>query len=438
MRRMAKNVVVVGTQWGDEGKGKIVDWLTDHARGVVRFQGGHNAGHTLVVGETTYKLNLVPSGIVREGVDCFIGNGVVLDIHHLINEIRTLEAGGIEVRRRLKISPGCPIILSFHSAVDHAREAAKCADVRIGTTGKGIGPAYEDKVARRALRVYDLFYPGRFAEKLKENIAYHNFVLTRYFNAQAVDYEAVLAQAMADAEEIKPLVSDVSAALHALNRAGHNLLFEGAQGALLDIDHGTYPFVTSSNCVAGQAAAGSGVGPGMLHYVLGITKAYCTRVGGGPFPSELDIEKEGLPGYQMSHRGREFGTVTGRKRRCGWLDTAALRRSIQINGVTGLCITKLDVLDGLSEIRICTGYLLDGEKVDLLPMGADEVAACEPMVESLPGWSVSTAGASTLEALPEAARAYLARIEDLCGVPIDVVSTGPERRETIVRRHPLE
>ena len=438
MRRMAKNVVVVGTQWGDEGKGKIVDWLTDHAKGVVRFQGGHNAGHTLVVGATTYKLNLVPSGIVRAGVDCFIGNGVVLDVHHLIGEIQALEAGGIDVRGRLKISPGCPIILGFHSAVDHAREAAKCADLRIGTTGKGIGPAYEDKVARRALRVYDLFYPGRFAEKLKENLAYHNFVLTRYLNAQAVDYEAVLAQAMADAEQIKPLVGDVSAALHALNKAGHNLLFEGAQGALLDIDHGTYPFVTSSNCVAGQAAAGSGVGPGMLHYVLGITKAYSTRVGGGPFPSELDIEREGTPGHQMSQRGREFGTVTGRKRRCGWLDTAALKRSIQINGVTGLCITKLDVLDGLSEIRICTGYRLDGKEIDLLPMGADEVAGCEPIVESMPGWSVSTAGVSTLDTLPAAARAYLARVEELCEVPVDVVSTGPERRETIVRRHPLE
>ncbi|MDS4016123.1 MAG: adenylosuccinate synthase [Candidatus Accumulibacter sp.] len=435
---MAKNVVVVGTQWGDEGKGKIVDWLTDHAKGVVRFQGGHNAGHTLVVGATTYKLNLVPSGIVRAGVDCFIGNGVVLDVHHLIGEIQALEAGGIDVRGRLKISPGCPIILGFHSAVDHAREAAKCADLRIGTTGKGIGPAYEDKVARRALRVYDLFYPGRFAEKLKENLAYHNFVLTRYLNAQAVDYEAVLAQAMADAEQIKPLVGDVSAALHALNKAGHNLLFEGAQGALLDIDHGTYPFVTSSNCVAGQAAAGSGVGPGMLHYVLGITKAYSTRVGGGPFPSELDIEREGTPGHQMSQRGREFGTVTGRKRRCGWLDTAALKRSIQINGVTGLCITKLDVLDGLSEIRICTGYRLDGKEIDLLPMGADEVAGCEPIVESMPGWSVSTAGVSTLDTLPAAARAYLARVEELCEVPVDVVSTGPERRETIVRRHPLE
>ncbi len=434
---MARNVVVVGTQWGDEGKGKIVDWLTDHAKGVVRFQGGHNAGHTLVVGDKVYKLNLVPSGIVRAGVKCYIGNGVVLDIHHLISEVRELEAGGVEVRSRLKISPGCPLILPYHAALDQAREAAKSADKRIGTTGKGIGPTYEDKVARRALRVYDLFFPERFAEKLKENLDYHNFVLTRYLGAEAVDYAAVLAQAMADAEEIKPMVADVSAALYAANKAGENLLFEGAQGALLDIDHGTYPFVTSSNCVAGQASSGSGVGAGMLHYVLGITKAYCTRVGGGPFPSELDIETEGAPGYQMSQVGREFGTVTGRKRRCGWIDIPALKRSIQVNGVTGLCITKLDVLDGLPELKICTGYQLNGQIVDLLPIGADEVAACEPLLESMPGWTQSTVGAKTHEALPAAARAYLARIEALCETPIDIISTGPERDETILRRHPL-
>ncbi len=434
---MAKNVVVVGTQWGDEGKGKIVDWLTDHAQGVVRFQGGHNAGHTLVVGDKVYKLNLVPSGIVRAGVNCYIGNGVVLNTHHLLSEIRELEAGGIEVRSRLKISPGCPLILAYHTALDRAREAAKRPDCRIGTTGKGIGPTYEDKVARRALRVYDLFYPERFAEKLKEIIQYHNFVLTQFLDAEAVDYEAVLAQAMADAELIKPMVADVSAALHAANQSGQNLLFEGAQGALLDVDHGTYPFVTSSNCVAGQASAGAGVGPGMLHYILGITKAYCTRVGGGPFPSELDIETPGLPGYQMSQTGREFGTVTGRKRRCGWFDIPALKRSIQINGVTGLCITKLDVLDGLTEIKICTGYTLNGKNVDLLPIGAEEVAECLPILESLSGWSESTVGATTQESLPPAARAYLARIEALCGIPIDIISTGPERDETILRRHPF-
>ena len=434
---MAKNVVVVGTQWGDEGKGKIVDWLTDHAQGVVRFQGGHNAGHTLVVGKKIYKLNLVPSGIVHDDVTCYIGNGVVLNIHHLISEINELESGGIEVRSRLRISPGCPLILGYHTALDAAREAAKSADARIGTTGKGIGPTYEDKVARRALRVYDLFYPGRFAEKLKENLDYHNFVLTRFLGAEAVDYETVLAQAMADAELIKPMVVDVSAELNAANQAGQNLLFEGAQGALLDIDHGTYPFVTSSNCVAGQASAGAGIGPGMLHYVLGITKAYCTRVGGGPFPSELDIDTAGVPGHQMSQKGREFGTVTGRKRRCGWLDVPALKRSIQINGVTGLCITKLDVLDGLPELKICTGYRLNGKIINLLPMGSDEVADCQPILESLPGWTESTVGATTLDGLPAAARAYLERIEALCEIPIDIISTGPERNETILRRHPF-
>jgi adenylosuccinate synthase len=435
---MARNVIVVGTQWGDEGKGKIVDWLTDHARGVVRFQGGHNAGHTIVVGDKVYKLSLVPAGIVHEGVDCFIGNGVVLDIHHLLfKEIEPLESGGIEVRSRLKISPGCVLILDYHSAIDRAREAAKGAGARIGTTGKGIGPAYEDKVARRALRVHDLFHPERFAEKLKETLDYHNFVLTRYFKAEAVDPAIILAQAMADAERIKPMVADVSAALHAINAAGGNLLFEGAQGSLLDIDHGTYPFVTSSNCVAGQASAGSGIGAGMLHYVLGITKAYCTRVGGGPFPSELNIEAKGTPGHQMSDKGKEFGVVTGRKRRCGWFDVPALKRSARINGLSGLCITKLDVLDGLPEISICTGYRLRGKIVALLPMGADDVAACEPILETLPGWAGSTQGLKSFEDLPKAARAYLARIETLCEVPIDIVSTGPERGETILRRHPF-
>ncbi|MDR0716127.1 MAG: adenylosuccinate synthase, partial [Azoarcus sp.] len=417
---MAKNVVVVGTQWGDEGKGKIVDWLTDHAQGVVRFQGGHNAGHTLVVGKTEYKLNLVPSGIVHEGVACFIGNGVVLDIHHLLKEIRALESGGIAVRDRLKVSPGCPLILACHSALDLAREAAKAAGDKIGTTGKGIGPAYEDKVARRALRVYDLFDRDRFAAKLRANLDYHNFVLTQYLHAPPVDFQTILDQTMADGEELRPMVIDVSAGLHAINRAGGSLLFEGAQGTLLDIDHGTYPFVTSSNCAAGQAAAGSGLGPGSLHYVLGITKAYCTRVGGGPFPTELDIETPGLPGEQMSTRGREVGTVTRRKRRCGWLDLAALKRSIIINGVTGLCITKLDVLDGLAELKLCTGYTLDGAHVNLLPLGAEEVSRCKPVYETLPGWSASTMGAKDWSALPPQARAYLHRIEEICEVPIDV------------------
>ena len=435
---MAKNVVVVGSQWGDEGKGKIVDWLTGYAKGVVRFQGGHNAGHTLVVGEKVYQLNLVPAGIVHRGVSCYIGNGVVLDIHHLLEEISGLESEGIEVRSRLGISPACPVILPYHAELDRAREAARSPDCRIGTTGKGIGPAYEDKVARRAIHVYDLFYPEVLARKLKENLDYHNFVLTRYLDASAVDYEKVLAQVLADAEPIKPLVVDVSEELRSINAAGGNLLFEGAQGALLDIDHGTYPCVTSSNCVAGQAAAGSGVGPGSLHYVLGIVKAYCTRVGGGPFPSELDIETEGQPGYQMSRKGREFGVVTKRKRRCGWFDVPALRRSIQINGITGLCVTKLDVLDGLDELKICTHYRFKGKKLDLLPVGAEEVAECEPVFETLPGWRESTKGITVETDLPAAALDYLKRIEDLCQAPIDVISTGPERTETILRHHPFE
>jgi len=438
---MVKNVVVIGTQWGDEGKGKIVDWLTDHAQGVVRFQGGHNAGHTLVIGQGAaqreYKLNLVPSGIVRDGIKCYIGNGVVLDVNHLLEEITGLEKAGIEVRSRLKVSPGCPLILDCHVKLDKAREAARGVDKKIGTTGKGIGPTYEDKVARRALRVYDLFYPERFAEKLKEVFNYHNFVLVNYLKAEPADYEAQLALCMQQAELLRPMVSDISADLYEANAAGEKLLFEGAQGTLLDIDHGTYPYVTSSNCVSGQASAGTGVGPGMLHYVLGITKAYTTRVGGGPFPSELDIETADLPGYQMSNKGREIGTVTKRKRRCGWFDAAALRRSARINGLTGLCITKLDVLDGIEELSICTGYELDGKVIDMLPVGADDVARCNAIYETMPGWSESTFGVSRWEDLPANAQAYLKRLEVLCDVPVDIVSTGPERDETIVLRHPF-
>lgn len=438
---MHKNVVVIGTQWGDEGKGKIVDWLTDHAQGVVRFQGGHNAGHTLVIGQGAaqkeYKLNLVPSGVVREGIVCYIGNGVVLDVGHLLEEIASLEKDGIQVRHRLKVSPGCPLILDCHVKLDKAREAARGVDKKIGTTGKGIGPTYEDKVARRALRVYDLFYPERFAEKLKEVFDYHNFVLTNFLGAEPADYEAQLALSMQQAELLRPMVADISAALYEANKAGQNLLFEGAQGTLLDVDHGTYPYVTSSNCVSGQASAGSGVGPNALHYVLGITKAYTTRVGGGPFPSELDIETEDCPGHQMSTKGREIGTVTKRKRRCGWFDAAALRRSARINGLTGLCITKLDVLDGIPELDICTGYELDGRVVDMLPVGADDVARCKPIYETLPGWSESTFGVSQWEALPANARAYLKRLEVLCEVPVAIVSTGPERDETIVIHHPF-
>jgi adenylosuccinate synthase len=441
MNQQAKNVVVIGTQWGDEGKGKIVDWLTVHAKGVVRFQGGHNAGHTLVVGQgaeqRVYKLNLVPSGIVRAGVNCYIGNGVVLDVAHLLKEINALEQGGLEVRGRLKVSPGCPLILSHHVAVDLAREAKRSADKKIGTTGKGIGPTYEDKVARRALRVYDLFYPERFAEKLREVMDYHNFVLTNYLGAKAVDFNQQYDESMLHAIALKPLVSDISAEIYEANSRGENLLFEGAQGTLLDIDHGTYPYVTSSNCIAGQASGGTGVGANMLHYVLGITKAYTTRVGGGPFPSELEIETEGSAGYQMSTIGQEIGTVTKRKRRCGWFDAAALRRSARINGLSGLCITKLDVLDGVQALNICIGYELDGKVIDMLPVGAEDVERCKPIYETVDGWNETTFGVKTWDGLPKNAQHYLKRLEAVCGVPIAIVSTGPERDETIVIEHPF-
>lgn len=442
VKNSGKNVVVVGTQWGDEGKGKIVDWLTDQAQGVVRFQGGHNAGHTLVVGQgvqqRVYKLNLVPSGIVRAGVNCYIGNGVVLDAGHLLKEIETLEKDGLEVKSRLKVSPGCPLILNYHVAVDVAREAKRSDEKKIGTTGKGIGPTYEDKVARRALRVYDLFYPERFAEKLAEVMDYHNYVLTNYLGAQPVDFKQQLDLSMQHAQALKPMIADISAELYGAYHRGDRLLFEGAQGTLLDIDHGTYPYVTSSNCIAGQASAGTGVGANMLHYVLGITKAYTTRVGGGPFPSELDIETDGAPGTQMSVKGQEFGTVTKRKRRCGWFDASALRRSAMINGLTGLCITKLDVMDGIESINICVGYELDGKKIDLLPVGADDVAGCKPIYETVPGWTESTFGVKTWGALPKNAQNYLKRLEAVCGVPIAIVSTGPERDETIVIEHPFD
>ena len=428
---MSKNVVVIGTQWGDEGKGKIVDWLTDHARGVVRFQGGHNAGHTLVVNGKKTVLRLIPSGILRAGVECFIGNGVVLSPEALLKEIDELETAGVNVATRLKIAEGCPLILPYHVALDLAREAAKGAG-KIGTTGRGIGPAYEDKVARRALRVIDLFDRDAFAAKLKENVDYYNFQLTQYFKVEPVSYEAILEQTMLLAERIKPMVADVSRTLYDLNQADVPLLFEGAQGTLLDIDHGTYPFVTSSNCVAGAAAPGAGVAPQMLNYVLGIVKGYTTRVGSGPFPTEQDNEI----GAFLAKRGNEFGSVTGRPRRCGWFDAAALKRSIQINGVSGLCVTKLDVMDGLEEIKLCVGYILDGKQVDILPFGSDAVSKCQPVYETLPGWSESTFGAKRWEDLPANAQAYLTRIADVCGAPVDIVSTGPDREETIVLRHP--
>lgn len=436
---MAKNVVVIGTQWGDEGKGKIVDWLTDHAQGVVRFQGGHNAGHTLVIGGRKTVLHLVPSGILRDGVTCYIGNGVVLSPDALMHELDELQKAGVSAESRLKISEACPLILPYHQALDVAREAAKGAK-KIGTTGRGIGPAYEDKVARRGLRVQDLLRPKPFAEKLAEVLDYHNFVLKNYLGADPVDFQLVLDGAMAIAPRLTRMIADVPRALYDAHNAGANLLFEGAQGTLLDIDHGTFPYVTSSNCIAGAAAAGAGVGPGMLHYVLGITKAYTTRVGGGPFPTELydAVDKLDPIGKHMATRGHEFGATTGRARRCGWFDAAALKRSIQINGVSGLCVTKLDVLDGLEEMKICTGYRIDGRLSDILPVGADDLERCEPVYESLPGWKESTVGVKKFEALPKAAQEYLKRMEALCGVPVDMISTGPDREETIVLRHPFK
>ncbi|MFZ5484216.1 MAG: adenylosuccinate synthase [Pseudomonadota bacterium] len=430
---MSKNVVVIGTQWGDEGKGKIVDWLTDRAQGVVRFQGGHNAGHTLVVGGKKTVLHLIPSGILRDNVHCYIGNGVVCSPEALIEEIAMLEQEGIDVASRMTISEACPLILPHHIALDHAREAAKGAG-KIGTTGRGIGPAYEDKIARRAIRVQDLMHRERFAAKLGEVLDYHNFVLKNYFKTETVDFHQTLDRAMELAEKIKPMIGDVPRKLYEANKRGENLLFEGAQGTLLDIDHGTYPFVTSSNCTAGGASTGSGMGPSSMHYTLGITKAYTTRVGSGPFPTELFDDN----GKWLAEKGHEFGSTTGRARRCGWFDAAALKRAIQINGISGLCVTKLDVLDGMETVRIATGYTLDGEVCDILPVGSEALSGCEPVYEEWSGWKESTVGVATFEELPKNAQAYLNRMQELCGVPIDIVSTGPDRKETIVRRHPFE
>ncbi|AKH37384.1 MULTISPECIES: adenylosuccinate synthase [Nitrosomonas] len=436
---MTKNVVVIGTQWGDEGKGKVVDWLTDHATGVVRFQGGHNAGHTLVIGTKKTILHLVPSGILRESVVCYIGNGVVLSPQALLEEIDMLEKAGIDVYQRLRISEACPLILPHHIALDNAREKARGLD-KIGTTGRGIGPAYEDKVARRAIRLQDLLCRERFIAKLEEILDYHNFVLRNYYQAPIVDLNKTIDESLIEAERIRPMVADVPQLLFKANREGKNLLFEGAQGALIDIDHGTYPFVTSSNCIAGAAASGSGVGPQMLHYVLGITKAYTTRVGSGPFPTELKDDV----GEYLANRGNEYGSTTGRRRRCGWFDAVAMKRSTQINGVSGLCITKLDVLDGIETLKLCIGYKLnsthtDKEKsLDILPVGADELINCEPIYEEIPGWTKSTQGLREFKQLPKAAQNYLKRVEEICEVPIDMISTGPDRDETIVSRHPFK
>ena len=428
-----RNVVVIGTQWGDEGKGKVVDWLTEQVSGVVRFQGGHNAGHTLVVNGKKTILRLIPSGILHPGVLCYIGNGVVLSPTALLAEIDELQANQIDVESRLKISLACPLILSYHVALDQAREAAK-GDAKIGTTGRGIGPAYEDKVARRAIRLLDLTNPQTLKAKLIEALSLHNFVLEHHLKAQPVSVDQVFNELMAMAPRLLKMTADVPQLLYEAGQRNENLLFEGAQGSLLDIDHGTYPFVTSSNCVAGAAGAGAGVGPSKLHYVLGITKAYATRVGGGPFPTEQTNEV----GQTLAKRGNEFGSVTGRPRRCGWFDAAALRRSMQINGVTGLCITKLDVLDGFSEIKLCIGYDTPSGRLDVLPFGSDAVAQCTPGYETMPGWRGTTEGVRQWKDLPEAAQRYLNRLSEVVGAPIAMVSTGADRDDTILLDHPFQ
>ncbi|MGD9298346.1 MAG: adenylosuccinate synthase [Thiohalocapsa sp.] len=430
---MGKSVVVIGTQWGDEGKGKIVDLLTERADAVVRFQGGHNAGHTLVIDGEQTVLHLIPSGILHDGVTCLIGNGVVLAPDALLEEAATLEARGVPVRERLGISPACALILPYHKALDIAREKARGAKA-IGTTGRGIGPAYEDKIARRGIRLGELLEPSHFEERLREVLDYHNFTLQQYLDAEPVDFAEVLDTTLTYGEQLAPMVEDIVARLARMRRDGANVLFEGAQGALLDIDHGTYPFVTSSTTTAGGAASGSGVGPRDLDYILGIVKAYTTRVGGGPFPTELfDAD-----GDRLGEQGHEFGATTGRKRRCGWLDMVALKRSFIVNSVSGLCITKLDVLDGMESIRICTAYELDGEVLDAPPVGADALARCKPHFIELPGWQESTVGVESLDGLPSAARAYLEKIEELGGAPIDIVSTGADRAQTVVVRHPFD
>jgi adenylosuccinate synthase len=430
---MGKNLVVIGTQWGDEGKGKVVDLLTERSAAVVRFQGGHNAGHTLVIDGRQTVLHLIPSGVLREGVKCVIGNGVVLSPSALLEELHMLAQRDVPVLDRLHVSPSCPLILPYHIALDQARERARGRRA-IGTTGRGIGPAYEDKVSRRGVRLGDLLDEKGFAEKLREVMDYHNFVLVHYFKAEALDYRQVLGEALAQSQELIPLVTDVVGLLHVLCREGKNLLFEGAQGSLLDIDHGTYPFVTSSTTTAGGAASGSGMGPRSLDYVLGIIKAYTTRVGAGPFPTELfDAD-----GNHLGEKGHELGATTGRKRRCGWLDMVALRRSLDVNTVSGICITKLDVLDGMSRIRICTAYELDGEHLSTPPASADALERCRPSYLDLPGWQESTMGATRYDTLPDNARRYLDKIAELSGLPIDIISTGPDRAHTIVQRHPFD
>lgn len=429
---MGKNVVVLGTQWGDEGKGKIVDLLTDQASVVARFQGGHNAGHTLVIEGQKTVLHLIPSGILRDNVTCMIGNGVVLSPEALLEEMAELEGKGVPVRERLRLSPACPLILPVHIALDQARERAR-GNAKIGTTGRGIGPAYEDKVARRGLRLGDMFNRKLFANKLKELMAYHNFMLTNYYQEDAVSYEETLALTVKWAVELEPMVADVTGELHEAREAGKNIMFEGAQGSLLDIDHGTYPFVTSSNTTAGGTATGSGFGPLYLDYVLGITKAYTTRVGSGPFPTELFD----AIGKHLGEKGHEFGATTGRERRCGWFDAVALKQAIRINSVSGLCLTKLDVLDGLDTIKLCVGYQDAEGNEAAAPCHADDYEKLVPIYEEIPGWQDSTIGAKSLDDLPANARAYISRIEEILKTPVDIISTGPDRVETIILRHPF-
>lgn len=437
---MGNNVVVLGTQWGDEGKGKIVDLLTEDAKYVVRYQGGHNAGHTLVIDGEKTVLHLIPSGILRDNVKCVIGNGVVLSPEALLKEMKPLEERGIPVRDRLFISEACPLILPYHIAIDQAREIAR-GKKAIGTTGRGIGPAYEDKVARRGLRVGDLFDKEVFAEKLKEVMEFHNFQLEHFYKVDTVSYKEVLEQCMGYADMLTAMVMDVTDELDAARKRGDKVMFEGAQGTLLDIDHGTYPYVTSSNTTAGGVAAGSGFGPRHIGYILGITKAYCTRVGSGPFPTELydGLEKQDPIGKHLGDVGHEFGATTGRLRRTGWFDAVAMRRAIQINSLSGMCLTKLDVLDGLEELKICTGYKMkDGSILEVSPMAAESFEEATPIYETMPGWSENTFGAKSIDALPQAALDYIKRIEELTGVPVDIVSTGPDRNETIVKVHPFE
>ena len=429
---MGRFVVVIGTQWGDEGKGKIVDLLTEHSSAVVRFQGGHNAGHTLVIGGQKTILSLIPSGIMRAGVQCLIGNGVVISLEALFREAQKLIDQGVPVFERLRLSPSCPLILPSHVALDRAREQARGANA-IGTTGRGIGPAYEDKVARRAVRVADLFQREQFAAKLDEVLDFHNFTLQRYFNLPAIDVQATLDEQLSYVDRLRPLLVDVTGVLVRLRGAGANVLFEGAQGAMLDVDVGTYPFVTSSNTTAGGAATGTGIGPRYFDHVLGIVKAYATRVGAGPFPTELFDQY----GAHFSRVGHEFGSVTGRARRCGWFDAVALRRTIVNSSVSGLCMTKLDVLDGLDSVRICTGYRRGDALSDEPPIFADDFGEVEPVYEELPGWHASTAGVQEYGNLPPAARRYLERVQELLDVPIDLISTGPDREQTIVLRAPF-